>query len=353
MELPDIPQDKEDRSFARLDLDKGCHEGIYRKITPVHAEQAKRDGAVISSAFTVWQDLPDGNRKGRFVVNLSVQSKHWAKGSLRMESLPEFACNIQKNDHFMSFDIQKGYRHFRLAPAMRNWFIFRYEEEYYQCIALPFGWGRSPLWFTQLMAVFVQDLRGLEWRVLAYLDDFLIAPSVPGVVASELDCKKARNIISRRLQQLGLRRHPQNGEWMGYTSLTHLGTEIDSVRMRFCVTPHKVQKVKSLASDMLRQARLGKRWVSGAAVAHFCGVCVSLSLGMPWARFYTRALYWDMEENRKRDLRGRVRLSHQSMRDLVSWKRISGTELDGRPIQPIPPTAAMHTDAADMGYGVP
>jgi hypothetical protein len=39
----------------------------------------------------------------------------------------------------VSFDIQAGYRHFRLAPQMRDWFLFRYDGRFYRCIALPFG----------------------------------------------------------------------------------------------------------------------------------------------------------------------------------------------------------------------
>lgn len=73
-----------------------------------------------------------------------------------MESISEFAMDIQKDDHFISWDIQKGYRHFRLAPGMRDRFIFRYQGCYYQCVAPPFGWGRSPLWFTQLTVPFLE-----------------------------------------------------------------------------------------------------------------------------------------------------------------------------------------------------
>lgn len=350
IELSDIPQTEEDREFARKDLDAGCGEGIYREIPREHAMRAKEDGAVISSAFTVWQEGAAG-RKGRFVVNLCVQSKHWSKGGIRMESLPEFACSIRRGDHFLSLDIVKGYRHFRLAPAMRDWFIFRYEDRYYQCVALPFGWGRSPLWFTRFMAIFAQELRKEGLRVLAYLDDILIAPSLPGAVATKKDCARARSTIEGILRRLGLRRHPEKGEWDGATKLTHLGVEIDSVLMRFRVAPHKLSKVKKLAGDLLRQARMGRRWVSGRAVAHFCGVCVSLSLAMPWARFYTRSLYWDMAAARQRDGRGRVKLCHQSMRDLVKWKSLAGADLDGRCLHPRTPGASIHSDAADMGYG--
>jgi hypothetical protein len=59
----------------------------------------------------------------------------------------------------VSFDIQAGYRHFRLAPQMRDWFLFRYDGRFYRCIALPFGWGRSPMWFTQLMVPMVRKAK--------------------------------------------------------------------------------------------------------------------------------------------------------------------------------------------------
>lgn len=95
---------------------------------------------MVSSAFTVWQE-GSGERKGRFVVNVSKQSKHWARGSVRMETIPHYAMDMEQGDHFLSFDIKSGYRAFRLAPKMRDWFIFRYAGRYFRCIALPFGWG--------------------------------------------------------------------------------------------------------------------------------------------------------------------------------------------------------------------
>lgn len=331
-------------------MQEGCRSGIYKEITPEHAAQAKANGAIISSGFVVWQETGEG-RKGRFVVNLSVQSKRWKKGRVRMESLPEFATEIQRGDHFLSMDISKGYRHFRLHPRMRDWFIFRWDGRYYQCVALPFGWGRSPLWFTQFMAIFVKQLRCLEFRVLAYLDDFLIAPTRAGVVARRWHCVRGRKLIDSLLRRLGLARHPTKGEWEGATTIDHLGVRIDSIAMRFHLAPRKIAKVQLLARKILREVRLGRRWVTTKLLRHFCGVCVSLTLSMPWARFYTRSLYWDMAAARPRDERGRCRLSHQSIRDLAKWKHLSGQELKGRPMVPPAPTAAIHTDAADVGYG--
>ena len=268
-----------------------------------------------------------------------------------MESIAEFAMEIQKGDHFLSMDLYKGYRHFRLAPAMRDWFIFHYAGRYYQCVALPFGWGRSPLWFTQLMAVFVTELRRKGYRVLSYLDDFLLAPSVAGVVSSPHHCLLASHFVEDLLHRLGLLRHASKGNWVGTTEIEHLGVRVDSVAMKFFIAPRKLTKVRGLAKKLLKQVRFGKRWVQRDSVARFCGVCVSLSLAMPWARFYTRSLYWDVSFRQPRDSRGRVRLSHQSITDLRKWRELSKTELAGRPMTPPRPTASIHTDAADVGYG--
>jgi hypothetical protein len=155
-----IPQTSEDLAFGHEDLRTGCQEGIYDEVTTEEAERIRSTGAMISSSFVVWQDGPEG-RKGRFVVYQSKQSKHWPKGSVRMETLPEYALELERGEKMVSFDIQAGYRHLRLAPQMRDWFLFRDDGPFYRCIAHPFGWGRSPMWFTQLMVPMVRKLRQL------------------------------------------------------------------------------------------------------------------------------------------------------------------------------------------------
>lgn len=77
----------EEKAFSAAYLCKGCASGIYRDISHVHAMQAKENGAFISAAFTISQNIPEG-KKERFVAHLSEQSKHWMKSTIRMESLP-------------------------------------------------------------------------------------------------------------------------------------------------------------------------------------------------------------------------------------------------------------------------
>ena len=356
---PEIPQTQEDLEFAAEDLSSGCQEGIYEEVSAHEVRRLLREGLMVSNAFVVWEER-DGpsSRKGRFVVNLSEQSKHWPKGSIRMETMTSFSLQVREGDHMVSFDIRSGYRHFRLAPKMRNYFLFRYQGKYYRCVALPFGWGRSPLWFTELLRPFVAHLRGAGLRVLAYLDDFLVIPSPGETRATLRDCQRATKWIDGVMNDLGLTRHPSKGEWQGSTRVQHLGVMIDTQRMRFYISPVKIARVRGLAAALLKESRLGRRWVSREKVRSFTGVCVSLTLAMPFARFHCRALYDDMSPRSRHDplpraarAGARVRLSHAAIRDLRTWQRLTSTFEEGRDILPRQPDGLLHTDAAEVGYG--
>jgi hypothetical protein len=171
-----------------------------------------------------------------------------------------------------------------------------------------------------------------QYRVLPYLDNFLICPVKAERVASMRDCQRATQLIDKLLSSLGLTRHPTKGEWVGSTRVEHLGCVIDSDRMRFYIAPRNFAKVHGIARAILRQARQGRWWVSRDRLRSFCGVCVSLSLAMPFARFYTRSLFDDMtrrpRESRASRNGNRCRLSHQSIRDLQTWRKLASKETD-------------------------
>lgn len=296
--LGEIPQSAEDISFAREDLRVGCVTGVYEELTREGARRILRTGKMCSSAFVVWQG--DGAaRKGRFVINFKQQSKHWPKGSVKMETLPGFALDLQERDVIMSWDIKSGYRHMYLHPDMRDYFLFRYDGRYYRCIALPFGWGRSYMWFTKMMRPLVQYLREKKgYRVMSYIDDFAAAPSPHGTVATAEDCRAAGASLDALFARLGVIRHTSKGCWTGSQQLEHLGMFLDTVSMRVYITEGKLAKVRSLAKKLLLLAQRNARLVPLELLRHFCGVCVSLTLAVP--RFYTRSLYFDMSLSEKR-----------------------------------------------------
>lgn len=102
------------------------------------------------------------------------------------------------------------------------------------------------------------------------------------------------------LGRLGVVRHPDKGCWEGAQRLDHLGMHLDTVAMRFYVSSEKVDRVRDLAKRILLLAQRNRRLVPPALIRHFCGVCVSLTLALPLARFYTRSLYFDMSAAERR-----------------------------------------------------
>lgn len=165
--LPTVPQTPSDLDFGRQELEEGCRNGTYQKISKEYAMIQKSNGNYISSSFVDWS-----KPKGRFIINLKLQSTHWEKRSVVMQSLSSFGAGLSQGDHLISFDWKSGYRHFRLHPKMWNWFIFQYDGKFYRCIALPFGWTRSPFWFCHILAPLTRYIRGvMRCRVLQWIDD--------------------------------------------------------------------------------------------------------------------------------------------------------------------------------------
>lgn len=56
-----------------------------------------------------------------------------------MERMKEISSEIRERENLISFNLAAGYLHIHLHPLMIDFFLFRYAENTYRCIALPFG----------------------------------------------------------------------------------------------------------------------------------------------------------------------------------------------------------------------
>ena len=334
--LPEIPVEPQDLAGLRSELSDATHRQIYEEISALEAHRLNRQGFPISNGFIVRTE------KRRLVVNLKRQSGLFRSVPVKMETLESFALEIKPNDHLLSFDIEKGYHHFRLHPDIRNWFLFRIDGRYFRCIALPFGWKLSPFYFIKLMRPFVEYVRNrLNLRIHPYMDDFLVA------VSSPTELKRAQRTLDGLLRKTGLRRKPGKGCWEGSQRLDHLGFVIDTRAQVFGITDKRVQKIQNVARKLLQQARQNRRLVETSLLRHFLGVAISCSLAMPLARFYTRSLYDSLQTQSKR----RVKLKHAAVRDLLHWKNLVRSP-STRPLHHQTATMAMHSDAStSIGMG--
>jgi hypothetical protein len=79
-------------------------------------------------------------------------------------------------------DLRSGYNHFRLHPAMRDYFVVSLKLtagtlRSILCLVLPFGWSRGGYWFSRLVFRFWTTVKSrFGYRILSYVDDYLICP---------------------------------------------------------------------------------------------------------------------------------------------------------------------------------
>lgn len=99
------------------------------------------------------------------------------------------------------------------------------------------------------------------------------------------DCAMEKRKLGILMGRLGIVKHEEKGEWEGSRQVDHLGLRIDTDAMRVYVTARKVRHVKSLARKIIIIDQRNRRLVPLKLLRHFCGVCVSLSLALPLARF--------------------------------------------------------------------
>lgn len=85
--------------------------------------------------------------------------------------------------------------------------------------------------------------------------------------------------------------HPTKGHWVGSQSLYHLSVHLYTVVMRMYVSDRKVALVMRLSKKVLAISQHKRRLVPLVLVRYFSEVCVSLTIGFPMSRLYTRSIY--------------------------------------------------------------
>lgn len=159
---------------------------------------------------------------------------------MRMKKPAEFASLFKKGDHFIAPDVKDGYHFFFLHESIREYFPFHFPGRYFCCIVLSFAWCRATFWFVNMMKSFVGKMRKWDYRILEYVDDFIISASI-GRPSTGDDCQVASENIEWLMRKTRLARRENKGVWgKGATCVDHLGFTWDSMSK-------KQEKVKAHA----------------------------------------------------------------------------------------------------------
>ena len=264
------------------------------------------------------------------------------------QDLRSISGDLRQGAFMAACDLEHGYYALGIHPEDRRFFTFRLCGEAWQFTCLPFGWSLSPKIFSNAMSelsrILRQRLRDRRVRVRNYLDDWLFVFWGSTRAAAQHQSDRLRCW----LLELGLRINEAKSTWTVAQQMQHLGLVIDTVSMQLRVPQDKLQRLRASAKALLSECSRRSRWVIRRQVAQFAGFAQSLAPAVAPARFYLRSLYTDIAQGGS--WYGRVRLTHQSVKDLRWWASLPA-KWNGRVVVGPTPTITLTTDASKLAWG--
>jgi hypothetical protein len=162
---------------------------------------------------------------------------------------------------------------------------------------------------------------------------------------TKCDAIAASQIQQKDLKSAGLTENSQKCDWNPRQKGEWLGTLINTVNMRFEITPSKITKTKSLVTKIFDSKSATYR-----DIARVAGFVISLSLAIgPATRLFTRQMYFCIMQ--RTSWNDTVTINRCLQNELRFWcDNIDGFQ--GYCIkEPVATCPAVYTDASDTGYG--
>jgi hypothetical protein len=259
----------------------------------------------IDGVQTGWRVIFDLSCPEGRSVNDGIPKEY---GTIEYEPLSralQLVANAGQGAVMIKRDLESAFRHIPASPADYWCLIFEWEGKYYVDMFLPFGLRTSPRIFNLYSEAIHWVLESLyDWAITHYLDDFL------AVFAPQTDVTEASQLFDDTLNTFGLAKATGKDQ-SGYV-VTHLGFEIDSIKMEARLPPGKHQCAISTVNDLLSQKSVSQSHLEETLgfLSHCCQV---VPLGRPFLRQLFSLL------RRKARFR-RTRLSSTAKKDLRWWQ---------------------------------
>ena len=240
----------------------------------------------------------------------------------------------------VSLDLQDAYLQVPVHPASRRYLRFCVGDAVFQFTTLCFGLSSAPQVFTRVMAPISSIMHRHGFRLLRYLDDWLILGS------TFRDLVRARDFLLWLCLRLGVIVNLLKSSLDPTQTLDYLGMTLETSPLRVSPTLKRVQKLSLLLhqffSDRLQPVSV---WRS------LLGMMSSMSAIVPGSRLRMRSLQLRL------NAAGRLLLDSQlvswddtCLRDLRWWSDDSRL-LVGFYLGDHLPDLCLFSDASDQGWG--
>ena len=201
-----------------------------------------------------WRLILDLSAPTSRSVNDGINPELCSMSYSSVDQAAKIICSLGRGALMAKIDIAHAYRNVPVHPGDRLLLGMRWKEATYVDTVLPFGLRSAPKIFSALAD-------SLEWillhnnvsHILHYLDDFFTAGA-----NESTQCARNLEIITRTCNKLGFPFASEKVEGPS-TSLTFLGTLLDSAKMEMRLPPSKLHDLQNLISRWQNKKSSTKR----------------------------------------------------------------------------------------------
>ena len=179
-----------------------------------------------------WQPVIDLSRLNRF-----VRLSHF-----RMETSLSVLHSLRPRDWMILVDLQDAYLQVPVHPESRRYLRFCLCSQTFQFQVLCFGLSSALQVFTRVMAPISSIMHRYGYRILRYLDNWLVLGS------SLQEITRARDFLLWLCRELGVQTNISKSSLTPTQTLDYLGMTRQSTPLRAFPTQARIRKVLSLSS---------------------------------------------------------------------------------------------------------
>ena len=276
----------------------------------------------------------------RMIFNLKRFNKYVQYEHFKMETLQHILSHITPGCFMSVFDLEDAYLTVGIAGIHVRFLKFKWRNQVYMYVVLPFGISSAPRKFTKLLKPILSFLRRQAIVILTYIDDgFTCAPTFH-------QCFQNICYIMQTFTYFGFLINLHKSAPFPSTQVRSLGFHINSLTMCVTLPPEKISHAIHLCTTALVEMSFDIHFL-----AQLIGTLISLFPACPLGRLHYRSLEFLKVEALKKSrgsFDGSCRLNSDCVNDLLWWKdNIASTAC---PIRRDNPSDVVFTDSSDYAW---
>jgi hypothetical protein len=275
--------------------------------------------------------------KERLIVNARVLNAFLRALSFRYQKLRDILAFTERGSFMATWDLKSGYFHVPIHPAFRKYFAFKVGGITFYFKVLCFGFSQACFVFTKVMQEPAFELRKRGIPLSDYIDDAFTAANTINRCARQSALSAL--FFGALGAFLGLPKcHLKPEQLMGW-----LGFIVDSLEEQILISESKVQKIKLILADTIRDPSTTPR-----KLAKLAGKLVSISPAVLPAALFSRCLFEAMQGKVSWDA---IFPTTVSVRQTAEFWIENLDRLNGRRWWPRKEGLSVRVDASNVEYG--